>query len=296
MSDKSTPALIRQTNRKRSSLALKKRPNIDEFRWPKSFIFSRTRYQSKMLWATRMFRDRMRLRLNNDRQSFRWYNIDARRWQEVGNECTGSHTAALVFDMDGRRMKLASHTGYAQCILLVNTRKENVIGYIQVSKDGALRILDAPTFSFDWPLPEYWQERATAIVGIDGPFTANVSDCAIDDEDIIRLKEGKKAIFVPARYAKATAAYDYTHPVNVATPSGVQIERYQSCLSLVPSAHDPRRMVSNMNDDRDDSVAVPTRADVSESNVETDASALSPSPSVTQSDEGAAGGSNVRGG
>lgn len=172
-----------------------------------------------MLWTVRSFRDRFRLRLNNDHQVFRTYDVDRRQWHVLPEGCAGSLTATLTTDLGGKRIKLSSHMGYSQCVILVNSRNNRVTGFIRVTEEGAIRVSDSPTFVFAWPLPDYWQEKVTAIVGIDGAFTANISDCVGNDEDIIRLKDGHKTIFVPARYSKPTDAYDYTAPLVFSTPS-----------------------------------------------------------------------------
>lgn len=172
-----------------------------------------------MLWAVRVFRDRFRFRLNEDQNKFRAYDVDRRQWYEMSDGCAGSLTATLTTDLNATRIKLSSHVGYSQAVMLVNSKNNRVTGFIHVNEDGAIHLTDTPTFIFEWPLPEFWNEKITAIVGIDGPFTANISDCVGDDEDIVRLKKGHRTIFIPARYAKATDAYDYTNPMLFSTPT-----------------------------------------------------------------------------
>lgn len=171
-----------------------------------------------MLWNVRLFRDRFRLRLNNDAQTFRFYDVHRQAWAQLPDGCAGSLTANITCDLGGTRVKLSSHAGFGQWMMLVNTRTNMVTGHIHVNDEGAISVLDTPTFAFGLPLPEYWQSKSTIILGIDGPFTANISDCVADDEDILRLKEGRKSIFVPARYAKPTESYDYTQPPIFSTP------------------------------------------------------------------------------
>lgn len=172
-----------------------------------------------MLWAVRVFRDRFRLRLNEDEKKFRTYDVHRRQWHEMTDGCAGSLTATLTTDLKATRIKLSSYAGYRQTVMLVNTRNNRVTGFIRVNEAGSIHLADTPTFIFEWPVPEYWTEKITAIVGIDGAFTANISDCVGSDEDIVRLKKGHRTIFIPARYAKPTDAYDYTNPMLFSTPT-----------------------------------------------------------------------------
>lgn len=137
----------------------------------------------------------------------------------------GSLSASVLFDKRGQRCTLYSRTGHEQTMIIVNTLTERTIGFIHVTKGGAIEVLNTPNFVVQWPLPEYYREATTMVIGIAGPFTLNIRDCLGDDEDILRLKAGKEAIFIPQRYMKPTVEYDresapYNEtPVELANPN-----------------------------------------------------------------------------
>lgn len=75
--------------------------------------------------------------------------------------------------------------------------------------------------------------RVTAILGINGPFTANITDCQADDEDILRLKSGRRTMFIPARYSRATQPYDHIMPAVYATPSEASLDDEASTSATI---------------------------------------------------------------
>lgn len=203
-----------------------------------------TKMATRMLWLAQAQRERFSLRLNDDCRKFH-YRMESPRWEECDDGLTMSNgTATIRFDQQGSRMHVNSVPGFPQVILLANTTTNMTIGVIKIDDCGAVALKDSPIMSLAASVPVYWTQKTTAIIGINGSFTANLSDKIGCDEDIIRLKPGQAKIFRPNHWILPTPDYDSTQPVienlnmSLVNPSdvGMTVSSLAAAATVAPHA------------------------------------------------------------
>lgn len=209
------------------------------------------------------FRERVSLRLNEDDKIWMVWNIKQTSWELLSNRIFGSLTANVHGSMNGQRLTIASHKGYAQTIMVADTRTSMVIGMVNISRNGSLRFLDRPNFMLQAELPEYWQERTAFIIGARGPFTINVRDCCGNDEDIFRFKPGHNKWHIPIRYMKPTPDYDLVKPEQhwqraESVCSSAATEQFDDCRSLASNRTVSSPPLPFMGQHQSESMANPT--------------------------------------
>lgn len=64
-----------------------------------------------MLAYCRPMRQRLMLRLNEDKTAFRIYNFVGRVWEQAYEDTYATDSIAIQFTDDGSRADIASHTG-----------------------------------------------------------------------------------------------------------------------------------------------------------------------------------------
>lgn len=164
-----------------------------------------------MLWMTERFEKRVTVRLNETDRHWWWFNHLTKQWEsaEKTDVVAGSATAMIMIDHGGQYLHLASQAGYAQKILLVDMTTNGVLTTIDVSALGALSMSEGTRLSAFAQPPYLGPTTITAVVGCYGVFTANIIDEQDGDVDIIRHKAGQTRAFIPRRYQKGTATYDF---------------------------------------------------------------------------------------
>lgn len=135
-------------------------------------------------------------------------------WRPIGNRKFGSNTAVLSGSYEGGRICFSSLETIQQVVFVADTSTNTTIGRIEVSMNGGLQIHDGPVVYLEpgRELDREWKHHITAILGVPGPTTINITDDQGIDTDILRLKNGHSTWFVPARYKSETPAYDFTNP------------------------------------------------------------------------------------
>lgn len=167
-----------------------------------------------LLSAVHPLRRRCSLRLNEDHLQWQRINAFGEFQRCEDGLMMGSATTAVIFDKGGQRCEIHSHTATAVYVPLVNTRTHRTIGAVEIYPTGALNVRNDVSWDVELPIPEADRHRITVILGIDGPFTANIKDFLGDDEDIIRLKDGHAKIYRPVRYSVTTSRHDLERPPN----------------------------------------------------------------------------------
>lgn len=168
---------------------------------------------TRMLMLVQPQRQRISLRLNDDNRAF-FYRSENPLWIRcIDGMVMASATASIQFDQNGKRMHISSVPGHPQVILLANTVTNRTIGQLAINDSGAVALRDAPVFALTPDFPMYWSQKTTAIIGIDGSFTANLLDKMNGDEDIVRLKPGQNKVFRPNHWLQPSAEYDVVQPV-----------------------------------------------------------------------------------
>lgn len=191
-----------------------------------------------MLWYGKSLRERVQLRVNDNGKKWSYQHLDG-TWIQATDEVLSTMTAALVFDEGGKRLNVHSHFGYAQAILMVDINTGRTVGIVNVTEGGGLLVEDNPTFLVRRPLPVYWRQRATLIVGCKGPFSIGIYDAIGDDFDTLRYKTGETKIFRTAHYLSATVDYDRvpeTGPANRAYHPLGRMDRIASHVVYEPSS------------------------------------------------------------
>lgn len=158
-----------------------------------------------MLWYVTAYRDRLSLRLNGNQK---WRIQTENGWIRIDSQVFGSITAVVKGQSNGTKITIASRPGHRQVLILANTCSNRAIGSITIRDDGALQVLDSPSFDATEPLPFYWRDKVLAVIGMAGHGTMNITDQQGNDEDIIRLRPNAEKIIVPRHYINATRSYD----------------------------------------------------------------------------------------
>lgn len=120
----------------------------------------------------------------------------------------GSATAVVKGQSNGIKVTIASLPGQNATILLADMRTNKTIGSLNIREDGALLVSDATVPNINTPLPNSWQAKVIAILGLAHFGTFNITDIQGEDEDIIRYRPGNDKIHIPRHYATATKPYD----------------------------------------------------------------------------------------
>lgn len=167
-----------------------------------------------MLNKVNPLRRRCAMRLNEDHLT--WHRINERgEFTACENGLMlANATTVLTFDKDGQRCEVSSHTATSVFLPIANMRTNRTVGAVEIYPNGALHIRDDIGHDIRQPIPEVERHRITMILGVDGPFTANIKDIVGDDEDIVRLKEGHAKIWRPVRYSVTTTRHDVEQPPN----------------------------------------------------------------------------------
>lgn len=173
-------------------------------------------------------RHRLMMRINEDQEQFRVWNLISRRWELSNDTVFATESAAMVFSNTGSRVDISTHTGRPQSIWIADTTDNHVIGRVRIDENGRITCYDDMTQVIVDEIPELWY---------------HFRDKMGSDEDIFRYKSGNKTWFVPAKYKTATSAYDtLCMPGLGAAPESIQPTRmvnqgeqsqYTSAASLI---------------------------------------------------------------
>lgn len=167
-----------------------------------------------MLQYVQALRDRFHLRLNENGSVFLIKDPHSFQWRPVGNTTFVSSPAALTGSYEGEKVTFASIETVHQVIFVADASRNVTIGRIEISTGGAIQVYDTPvvTLKPGEELDAKWKHHVTAILGVPGPSTINITNVLGNDTDILRLKPGHATWYIPARYKTESESYDFTLP------------------------------------------------------------------------------------
>lgn len=127
------------------------------------------------LWMAVPVKQRFTLTFESHRPQL-YYHLAG--WKQRDKEIMVSPTAVVKIDRHGQRVQLLSRNAYAQRIMIVNRKSEQVIGTVEITAQGSMMMTDGKKMKTDACWQTLYTTQTVAVIGIEGAGTF----CIVDEQ------------------------------------------------------------------------------------------------------------------